>query len=504
MRGQPSVVNDFRGGVNIAASPYSLDLNQARDLRNVNSSVIGSLRKRNGFKRIGLPAISIKSLFSYNGATDYLVGFADDGISTDVYKITLAGTITSIKGISPINLNRRWTSIQAPSSGGEGSLWMVNGVNVPKQWSGSGEIADWTASTGTLPNGRFIQYFDNRVFITGVDSDPSKLYWSALGDPRAWATPDGGFTTFDPDDGESISGLGTVGPYLLVFKPSKTYVVFNSDTGGYRRISNEIGCIAYDSIIESDSGTFFLSTTGRIMVTDGNTLSSISSNSLEPILENLIPNENIKASGIFNKERYYLSIPQNTFENSIILEYDTRFQSWFIHEIQINENTSGGVTSWAKLNPQREDKLYASVSNGLVSEAFVNNLFQDDNHLYESYWITQWHTFSMPHIRKVMRQLRADALGSFDTFVALSFMEDFSSVEDIVWDSAGDADTSTFGSTMSTFGDEGHFGGSSEIVSEHRYYTLGTGRSWSFKFSSKNTLAWELYAYTMAVDKRED
>jgi hypothetical protein len=502
MRGQPNVVSDFRGGVNLAAAPYSLDGNQARDVRNVNSSIIGSLHKRNGFDNLAEPTLPIKSLFGYNGSSDFLVGVGDDGASTDVYKITSAGTVTSIKGAATISVGHRWDMIQAPASGGQGALWMVNGSNTPKQWTGAGNIADWTASAGTLPNGKYIQYFDNRVFIAGVSSDPSKLYWSAIGDPRNWATPDGGFTTFDPDDGEAITGLGTVGPYLLVFKASKTYVVFNTDTGGYRRVSNEIGCIAHESIVESDGGTFFLSSSDRIMVTDGNSMSAVSDNALEPLLGNLTPTTNKLASGHFHDQKYYLSMSQGGSDNDIIIEFDTRFQSWWLHEIQVDADTTDGVCCWAQLNPANDDTLYCVGCSGIVFKAFDPLVIADNGVTYEAYWVTQWHTFTMPHIRKIMRQLRADALGNFNLEVAFSFSTAFDTQADTIWESAGDPEITTFGGE-GEFGGSGTFGGSN-IVSEHHYYTLGTARAFSFKFLSNDALEWELYAYTMAVDRREN
>lgn len=505
MRGQPVVFDDFRAGVNLLGAPYSLDRVQGRDCRNVTTNNLGALSKRKGFVDNGSTvAAPIHSLSVFNGTPDVLVAIGDDGATSYVYKIALGGTTTSIKA-GTIGLDSRWSFIQAPQIGGatQGPLYMMNGVDAPRQWTGSGNIANWTAPTsGTVPNGKYLCFFNNRVFVAGVSSDPSRLYWSGIGDAGDWSSPSGGSTLFDPDDGEPITGLGVVGDYVLVFKPRKAYVIFDTDTGGYRRISSEIGCLANRSIVETSSGTFFLSSDRQLMVTDGGNIQSVS-NDIDPILEDIPGGVIANSAATYCKGSYYLSIPEADV-NSIIIEFDTRFSSWWLHEIS-TDNGTFGVNDWAIANPTSTTDLYAAGADPdapNVMQAFVDDIYQDNSLAYTAYWVTQWHTFGLPHLRKVLRQIRADARGDFTLEYAASFATSYTDAEDLIWEIAESDGSGTFGG-FGTFGGSGIFGGEI-LVQEHRYYTPGTARAFSLKFSSDSNGPWDLYSYTMAIDSRRD
>lgn len=507
MRGQPVVFEDFRSGINLLGAPYSLDDIQARDARNVRSNTLGGISKRNGFGSIATPAKPITSLSTFNGASDVLVGVGDDGAATDLYKITLGGTVTSIKAALTITPGYRWDFIQAPQDAGltQGPLWFMNGQDTPLEWTGSGDATTWTATTsGSVPNGKYLCYFHNRVFVAGESANPSRLYWSGLGDPGDWLPPSGGYTTFDPDDGEPITGLGVVGDYLLVFKPNKAYVVFDTDTGGYRQISSEIGCRAHRSIIETHAGTFFLSSDNEVMATDGSTISHLG-NELGPIL-NAIPGAVHKnCAAVYYKSSYFLSVPE-VDENSIILEYNLDFNSWWLHEIQIASGTTTGVNDWAIANMTTTNDLYCTSGDATypkILEAFKSQTYQDLTNNYQAYWISQWHTFGLPHLRKILRQIRADGLGQFDCYYSKSFSTSYSLTDDVIWEYADEDTGGIFGGGSGLFGSSGTFGGT-RTVQEHRYYTVDTGRAFSLKFISETSGMWDLYAYTMAIDSRRD
>jgi hypothetical protein len=508
VRGESVVFDDFRGGANLDSAPYSLDLNQARDSLNGVSTNIGSFQKRNGFRNISDdgsdPTKEIVSLFPYNAATDFLIGVGDDGAAQDIYSITEGGVFTDIQGAATMSVGTKWDAIQAPQTIDtvRGPLFMLNGVDTPLSWDGSGNVDTWTAPTsGSVPNGKYIAYHNNRVWVAGVAANPSKLYGSGLGNPGDWASPSGVTTDFDPDDGEPITGLGTIGPYLLVFKPSKTYVVFNTDTAGYRRISDGVGCVANKSIVETDQGTFFLSTDQGIMTTDGSSVSPISTK-----VDSLLSDANSEhAAATYHKKKYYLSFDIGG-HNDHILELDTRYGSFFPHRIQVAADEITGVNDWAILNPSTDMDLYAAAASDTtpcVFEAFAPNTFADNGLGYESYWITQWHTMDMPHIRKILRQLRVDALGQFQFAMAKSFAPNLSEEGGQIWEQAEGSGSTIFGGSGTFGGSGGTFGGEL-LPQEHRFYTLGTARAFSFKFFSELTSSWELYAYTMALGMRRD
>jgi hypothetical protein len=504
MRGRPFVVSDYSGGVNLEAAPYAVDINQARDLLNVVTSPIGTVKRRNGFTVQSSPTLPITSLGTYErGGTKYLVALGDSGAATDVYSITPAGTVTSRKGAAVITSGRRWEILQAPLTGGQGPIYMINGLDPALQWSGAGNVAAWTASTGTVPNGKYIAYHDNRVLVAGVETDyttRSTLYASNLADPRDWASPGGVTTLLDPDDGEEITGMGTVGPYAIVFKPSKCFIVTDTDTLAYRNLSDEIGCVSHRTIAPSDQGTFFLTANRTVCVTDGSSINTIST-PIEPLLKTASTLSN--ASGYFWRGSYYLCISIDA-TNDTILEFNTESASWWIHTIAYTALNSGGATDWAVLDPAGESTLYAAggrTDTPKVFEAFDSSSFNDIV-TYDSFWVTGWQTFDAPHLRKIIRQIRADSKGEFDLFTAKSFASSYSAESAIVWEQA-ELGSSTFGGA-GVFGGAGTFGDTSNQISERRFYTPGTGRAWSLKFQATAAVDWELYSHTLAIDFRTD
>ncbi len=520
MRGKAFVFSDFRGGINAEAAPYAVDATEARAGINMHSSPIGSVKKRNGFQTFSSPTRRLYSLFPYDdGSNVFLIGVGDDGTNKDIYKISTSGTATSIKGAATVSAGIRWEAVQAPPStavAGQGPIYMSNGVDTPLQWTGSGNVAAWTGNgsgagtTGGVPKAKYLTYHDNRVFAahaTATEVTKSTVWASQLADASDWTTSTGWSTQVDPEDGEYISGLGVVGPYVLVTKPRKLFVITDTNAGTYRKISDSIGCAANRSIVSSDLGTFFLGSDRRIYVTDGSSISDISAN-IKPELDAIAGSKIANSSGVYHDGRYYLSVPVSS-ENERILEYDTRNASWWVHTIYLDSSTTTGVNDWAIINPSTTVDLYAAGAASAtprVFTAFKPNIFYDRGNgdsevAYTSNWITGWNTYGQPHIRKIIRQIRADALGTMNLYTARKFGTSYTTEENLAWE-LSDEGTTTFGGT-GLFGGVGTFGDAT-VVQERRFYTPGTSRAWSLKFESVDTQDFELYSYTVAVDMRKD
>src|ERR1044072_2294154 len=186
MRGQPIRFTDFRGGLNTKAAAYLVAENECRDCRNVVSTVRGSIKKRNGnqtfcFTFTGSPT-AITSLFAMETGANALIAAG----GTKLYSISTGGVDTDITGAASLTSNLKWAFVTAPVSGGQGPLYGMNGTNTPKYWIGSGSIADWTATVGSVPNGTMMCYAQNKIFVAGVAANPSRLFWCDIGNPRSW------------------------------------------------------------------------------------------------------------------------------------------------------------------------------------------------------------------------------------------------------------------------------------------------------------------------------
>jgi hypothetical protein len=413
--------------------------------------------------------------------------------------------VTTITGATVPTAGARWSHIQAQTIGGQGPVFLSNGVDTPQYWSGSGALANWTASSGTLPNGKFLKTMNNRVWAAGMSSfstpDPgSTLAFSAIGDPRTW--PAANVVEFDPNDGDQITGLGSVGPYLLVFKRRKVFIVYDLDTGANRRLSDNTGCCAARTIVETPGGTFFLTLDRGVYVTDGSHLTLVS-DIIRPTLESVVADQRANAAAAFFNNHYYLSVAIGTGSTApnTTLDYDTTLQSWWKHDFAANQ-----FAVWAPADAQR---LYAAPPASRVHTCLVPGLFTDAGAGYAAYWTGAWQSPSYfrrriiqsPDYRKRLRGVRFDGSGK----LSLSLAKDFSGSPTLVksFDFVGVG--TTFGGAGTTFGGDGLFGGV-QGVRQGRAFSMGTARAFSLQWGSDaaSTVGWELENYVLLMADRSD
>lgn len=507
-RGNPVVYSDFSGGVNLAAAPYLLDENQCQDARNVTVGATNSLLKRPGSTLLCEPSTldSVHSLFPVNTATKSLlaVGKTASGSSDRIITISTGGTATTLK--SSLTQGQRWEWVQAPTSGGQGPIYGVNGTDAPQYWDGAaGSTTNWTASTGTIPTSyKYLLYHSDTIWATGSSSFPGRVKYSGLTssavpgpDPRNWN--DDYYVDIEPQDGELITGIGKVASYILVFKPHATYAITDVKTGAWRQVNSGIGCAAHRSIVETQSGTIFLSEDAGVCMTDGSNVYKIGEN-IDPLIRQAsedFPAALANACGTYRGDSYYLSIPTAASTNDLTLEYHLPTKSWWIHTFASNQ--------FALLDPNTTPKMYMThATDNKVLRAFVPDTYADEDVAFELYWKGPFWPFGQPHINKRLTQIRMDGAGIWLLYLATTFEGSYELIDGIDWEMSG-AGASLFGGT-GTFGGTGDFGPEAGIL-EKRYPTPGSqgwGRALSLKVTNYDPYSFELYSLTAFVRERKD
>lgn len=481
MRGQPVVFADLRGGLDSKDAPYAVPEGAARDLLNVVSTARGAIRKRDG--SVQFSAVDAHSLFA---------GFQPKQLiaasGTTLKKIDGAGVATTIK--SGISAALHWEWIEAPASGGLGPVWGMNGTDTPQAFTGSGSTVDWTATVGSVPNGKYVVFHGNRVWV----AVGSRVYWSNIGDPRDW--PVANVTAFDENDGGDITGLGKVGPYVLVFKERKVWVISDLDTGGNRKLSEGVGTVAHRSIAETPQGTFFLAQSG-IYRTDGSRLDLLSE-VVTPTLLAIAANQRQSAAAAYFNNHYYLSFSRGGSSPDRTLDYDLELGAWWLHSLAANQ--------WTVWEPTTGLELLGAVP-GRVSRVFVPLTSADAGLPIPAFWSSSFHAFGMPALRKRLRDIDFDGEGLIEFEVARDFAPSTEPIETIT-PAEFEADNSLYGvDDGSFFGvDDGSVYGSIGLmqVSEARASSLGVARSFSVKFGNTTTDPFEVDSYTLFFTPRKD
>lgn len=532
--GDPVLYADFSGGINTEAGPYLVAENECQDARNVTATRLGSFKKRNGFSRHsalksgstvlldGAP----HSLFAANVSTKVLlaVGNYYNNSNDAIVKIASNGAATALK--TDATANKRWEFVQGPLGEPDnsdptitqGPIYGLNGTDNPIYWDGtSNSTATWTATGEATHPAKYctmLIYSQDKLWAAGDTRAgfTGRIYSSGLNnalsapDPCNW---DSDLTLdIEPDDGEVITGLGTLGPYIVVFKNRKTYVIDNSAELTYRVVSSSVGCVAPRSVVETSTGTFFFSEDMGVCVTDGQSITKLSDN-IDPTIEAIVkdrPLDIAKAAAVFFDNSYYLSVPVNSAANEILLEYNLDTQSWWIHSCPSNQ--------FALLDPTGAPKLYsASPTNIVIHRAFDPAKFTDANATedlpYESYWEGPFWAWGQPHLNKRIAQYRMDGRGEWQTATASTFKGTYNDLGfGILWE-AGVDEGDDFGVT-GEFGDPNETGSQFAPqggVNQRRYPTphQGWGRAWSLKVTDNAANAdLEIYSISAFTRPRTD
>lgn len=493
----------FIGGLNTRDQHNLLTDNQCRDVNNVQATTSGAIVKRTGLVTLASPAVTLTSLAACEATSNpFLVGAG----GTAIYSISSAGTVTSIA--TGLTSNKRWEFIQGPVVSGQGPLYGTNGTDTPKQWSGSGSMSAWTAtdSGGTVPNGTFCIYAMNQVFVSGVASNPSRVYFSAIGDPTGWNSANNkgaGFLDFDPDDGGVITGIGTVGPYVAVFKRRKMFVITQPGNAAVassvRRVSMNIGCIAHRSIAQDETGTYFLGEDRNVYITNGSKIEALG-DIIQPTFDQIV--DRTQSVGVCFNQHYYLSVGLTGASPDTTLDWDTVLKSWWKHTFASNQ--------FAIWHPVSSPGLYSAKSTAaIVDQCFVPNTWTDNGNQVKWSWSGPWQSpsfyrrrlFPTTYFRKNLRQVRVEGSGQVDYSVATNFAGAGSvkgtDVLAVAGGIFGANDGTIFGANDGTI-----FGAPS--VSRARFYSIGVADAWSQIFSATSNQPAEVDSYTLFITDRKD
>lgn len=266
---QPLRVPDFARGINTATPPVELQDNEVQDLRNFEFDDNGNISVRRGVTQLAANTFAgrITSLHYFTTETGEVGILFTTGATLQIIETNGTG-LTNLTAALTLPSDTYWQ-------------WVTfNGiaVGVNKATSGDNPIkvtaaAAATALPGSPPKGKYIEVWNNRVWIVSA-TEPNQLWGSVLGNPESWTVTAGLATSavtldVDPDDGDLITGLYATRDALYVFKRKRIYrlVAFadpNTDVANLRLeiVTSKIGCVSPYSIQQVVDDVLFLSDQG--------------------------------------------------------------------------------------------------------------------------------------------------------------------------------------------------------------------------------------------------
>lgn len=484
----PAPYLNFAGGLNTKYNPYDLPDNQSPDLLNVQGTPSGSIATRSGVSTLASVGSGTPTgLFALETSSASVLVAVVGGVA---YSITSGGTITALTGGTGMGTARWRFALAGMGTSGVRPAFGVNGTQSPRWFDITNASGTWTNATGgvSVPNGRYILSHDNQVFIAGTASLPtgitgladpgSVLYWSAIGDPTNWdpaSLTGAGYMEFDPGDGQAISGIGIVGPYILVAKPRKLWVLVDVATATARMLSDSIGASDGDTMASSPEGTFFMSEDRGVFLTNGS--------SLTPISDQILPSLHFLTgpAAYFQQHYYVVSSP-------FLYDFDTVLKSWWRHQLP-GAAVPKSLVQW---HPTADDpRLYAisSISaQGVVQRLASPGVSSDAGGNLSWHWFSPWQSpsffrrrlFHTGYYRKRLRQVRVNGYGTVALSVAYNNVNNVRAI-------SADA-----------------FAGANQLPIWTRFNSLGVANDFQLQFSGSDNLPASMAGYALMITDRKD
>lgn len=253
---------DFSGGGNWSTSAFTMPPNECPDIRNMIVTEDGALEKRNGYSLHSYVHTSQEteviphSIFRFYPTSGDAQWLMHGGTSLYLYNEALGQWDTQETGLSTAHSN--WSAFM-------GDAFMTNDVDGLLKWDGSA-VTNMSDAYGA-PRCRYIEAYNNRLFLSGSTENPLEIYYSDLLNASLW--PSGGSTSLagvkagywviQSRDNGVITGLKGWRDYLAIFTPNTIHLL----QGAYpsevsiQQLSGNIGCTAPRSITAARQEVFF-------------------------------------------------------------------------------------------------------------------------------------------------------------------------------------------------------------------------------------------------------
>lgn len=378
---------DFSGGLNTDSPVTSLELNQALDLQNINLIPSGGFQKRNGntaFNSSAMvsssTAISGIGYYRQSNGSAFLMSIA----GTKIFKSdNLDGTMDDITGSVTITTGQDnlWTH----STLNNLSIFVGGAPDVPIQFNGTGNAA---VLTGSPPSGNFGISANNRMFIGNTSSNPSRIYWSILGNPNDWTGTGSGSQDVAGNDGDVLIGAAIINTnHMLLFKQNSIHdlIITNAPFPVFSLFKG-VGAISKRAIVNVDDMIYFITPQARMKATDGTKIYSFP-DTIDNLWDSLNPSRLQYIHGqYYPKLRqiwWFCSTTSSTTHNYCII-WDLDRKAWLRNPTGFKMNSSVIAV---------DTTAYAGAYDGKIYKLDVTNTYSDASEsggIIDSYWRSGW------------------------------------------------------------------------------------------------------------------
>lgn len=184
------------------------------------------------------------SFFKKSDGTGKLLSVANNGSNNVTYYYNGTSWVASTLSTDVAGLKTRFETFLdriVRLNGNNGVVTSGDGIT----WSQTATLDDIH-----FPNGKYVKVYKAQLCVAGVTGKPDSLFISsvpnAAGTSISW-TVNNREIVFNPNDGQSITGLGVVGGQMMVFKDHSMFRWNNRSTDSEAVV--EVGCLSQESIV---------------------------------------------------------------------------------------------------------------------------------------------------------------------------------------------------------------------------------------------------------------
>jgi hypothetical protein len=209
----------------------------------------------------------------------------------------------------------------------------------------------------TYPKGKYSDFWKNYLFVCGDGvlngtTYKNRVWFSDLGDPDTFTT---GTNYFDvgKSDGQAITGIASLGEFLVIFKRKSIYILSGSSPDAWilsdgvnniSQIANGIGCVSAKSIVRVGNDLWFMSDDGIRSVRRNEQgsipLMGLVSGNMNGTISEINWSYAHRIAGTYFDNKVYMAIPTGTSttndtvmvaNTAIQLDKQTNPHPWFVY-----------------------------------------------------------------------------------------------------------------------------------------------------------------------------
>lgn len=274
----------FGDGINIQDAPNMLGPTECRRAENGVLDERGGFTKRSGcagLGTIGAVADRVISLYTYYRGADVTPHMMAHTNAGKVYYCT-----------DPTANPQVWTQIGTGYSTSQpmawetfnGKVYFCDGVSNYSSWDGT-----TLATYPSAPKAKYLRLWKDTMFAAGVSGLNDRVFESAAGDAETW--PASSWVDIRHGDGDSIRALASDGVYLIVGKRNTGSLIYDAAFLYNRVFDYEKGIESHWSVIQQESGIFYLTRRG-VAEWQGDAPANLISYKIDPIFDPHVLNYN--------------------------------------------------------------------------------------------------------------------------------------------------------------------------------------------------------------------